>query len=376
MDILGFSIPPLPHYIISGLNQCQPGYLHLNRQHLQVFDLLIVRQGCLYIGEEDRRFAVRAGEALILRPDCHHYGTEGCHEDTAYYWLHFQTSGSWSVDSAALEGASDSSEAVLAGESGKAGYNSAADLGETDSTGISPALSEPGASAIHGESGPSSVPSADARPGGSSVSTTLNVPGNTDVSSALSKSGDSGISAEPLPAAYFGIGPFSLRLSQFITLLQPARVEELLLQLEQLKSNAHLTAVRFKQQILFQEILQQLAASMDQNRSGSQSTACAEQAASFLRAHYREEITTARLGDSLNFHPVYIARCMNREYGCSPMEYLLRYRIEQSKLLLMQTSFPIARIAEEVGFNQAPYFSSSFLKLEGISPRQYRQRFS
>ncbi|MNE95133.1 Bifunctional transcriptional activator/DNA repair enzyme AdaA [compost metagenome] len=82
------------------------------------------------------------------------------------------------------------------------------------------------------------------------------------------------------------------------------------------------------------------------------------------------------LGDCLNFHPVYIARCMNREYGCSPMEYLLRYRIEQSKLLLMQTSFPISRIAEEVGFNQAPYFSSSFMKLEGISPRQYRQRFS
>ncbi|WP_019908466.1 helix-turn-helix transcriptional regulator [Paenibacillus sp. HW567] len=328
MDVLEFSIPPLPHYIISGLNQCQPGYLHLNRQHLQVFDLLIVRQGCLYIGEEDRRFAVRAGEALILRPDCHHYGTEGCHEDTAYSWLHFQTLGSWSVDSAAAEHSSESSEAALS------------ETGEL------------------------------------SVSAALNVPGNTDVSRALSKPGESSVSAEPLPAAYFGIGPFSLRLSQFITLLQPARVDDLLLQLEQLKSNAHLTTVRFKQQILFQEILQQLAASMNQNRSGSQSTACAEQAASFLRAHYREEITTARLGDSLNFHPVYIARCMNREYGCSPMEYLLRYRIEQSKLLLMQTSFPIARIAEEVGFNQAPYFSSSFLKLEGISPRQYRQRFS
>ncbi|MGN7765386.1 AraC family transcriptional regulator [Paenibacillus sp. 22594] len=304
MDILQFSVPPLPHYIISGLNQFQTGYLHPNRQHIQVFDLLIVRQGCLYIGEEDRSFTVNAGEALILRPDCHHYGSEGCREDTAYYWLHFQTSGSWSVDSA--------SSSVL--------YEA----------------------------------------GGAMIDPVV----------------EASVSAEPLPAAYFGIGPFSLRLSQHITLLQPARIEELLLQLEMLKSNAHLTSVRFRQQILFQEILQQLAASIEQGRSGSQSTACAEQAASFLRAHYREEITTARLGESLNFHPVYIARCMNREYGYSPIEYLLRYRIEQSKLLLMQTSFPIARIAEEVGFNQAPYFSSSFMKLEGISPRQYRQRFS
>ena len=69
------------------------------------------------------------------------------------------------------------------------------------------------------------------------------------------------------------------------------------------------------------------------------------------------------------------ARCMQREYGCTPMEYLLRFRIEQSKLLLMQTDWTVARIAEEVGFNQAPYFSSCFSRLEGMSPRQYRQLF-
>jgi len=152
-------------------------------------------------------------------------------------------------------------------------------------------------------------------------------------------------------------------------------MEELLNQLDQLKAGAHLSTTQFKQQILFQEIVQLLSASMNSSRSSLQSTVCAEQAASYLRTHYREEITAQKLKDSLNFHPVYIARCMKQEYGCSPMEYLLRYRIEQSKLLLMQTNYTIARIAEEVGFNQAPYFSSSFLKIEGISPRQYRQRF-
>ena len=293
MNPLLFRIPPLPHYIASGLNHCQPGYRHPNRQHIKVFDLLVVRQGCLYIGEEERRFEVQAGEALILRPECHHFGTEGCREETSYYWLHFQT---------------------------------------------------------FQESPPQSA-------------------------SGL----DSGSPNEPvggLPASFFNISTFNLALSQFVTLLQPAKVEELLAQLEQLQATAHLEPVRFRQQILFQEILQLLAASMNPEHHSSQSTVCAEQAASYLRAHYREEITTAKLGDSLNFHPVYIARCMNKAYGCSPMEYLLRYRIGQSKLLLMQTSFPIARIAEEVGFNQAPYFSSSFMKLEGLSPREYRQRFS
>lgn len=297
MKFLNFSIPPMPHYTISGINHCSPGYRHLNRQHFQWFDLLVVREGCLYINEEDRSFAVRAGEALILRPECHHYGTEGCHEVTSYYWLHFQSFGSWCESSA------------------PAAYSADSGSGQDKSGELS--------------------------------------------SSVCSHQ-----------------GTFNLALPQFTTLLQPSRMEELLAQLEHLKATAHLDSVRFKQQMLFQEILQQLSASMHPERSASLSTACAEQAASFLRAHYREEITTAMLGDSLNFHPVYIARCMNKEYGCSPMEYLQRYRIEQSKLMLMQTSFPISRIAEEVGFNQAPYFSSSFMKQEGISPRQYRQRFS
>ncbi|UQZ33497.1 AraC family transcriptional regulator [Paenibacillus sp. PK3_47] len=297
MHLLNFSMPPVPHYTISGINYCGPGYRHLNRQHFKWFDLLVVREGCLYINEEDRSFEVRAGEALILRPDCHHYGTEDCREDTSYYWLHFQTVGGWHESSAPAAASEDITP----------------DEDETAET-SSPICSHQ--------------------------------------------------------------GTFIQSIPQYTTLLQPARMEELLAQLEQLKATAHLNSVRFKQQMLFQEILQQLSASMNPERSASQSKACAGQAASFLRSHYREEITTAMLGDSLNFHPVYIARCMNREYGCSPMEYLLRYRIEQSKLLLMQTSFPISRIAEEVGFNQAPYFSSSFMKLEGISPRQYRQRFS
>ncbi|QUL54189.1 helix-turn-helix domain-containing protein [Paenibacillus tritici] len=293
MNPLLFRIPPLPHYIASGFNHCQPGYQHRSRQHIKVFDLLVVRQGSLYIGEEDQRFVVKEGDALILRPDCHHFGTGGCKEETSYYWLHFQT--------------------------------------------------------FH-DSPPLSVAGPD--------------------------SGNPNESAGELPASFFNISSFHLLLSQFVTLLQPDKVYEVLTRLEQLQDTAHLEAVRFSQQILFQDILQHLAASVNPEHRSSQSTVCAEQAASYLRAHYREEITTAMLGDSLNFHPVYIARCMNKEYGCSPMEYLLRYRIGQSKLLLMQTSFPIAGIAEEVGFNQASYFSSSFMKLEGLSPREYRQRFS
>ncbi|WP_239615685.1 AraC family transcriptional regulator [Cohnella mopanensis] len=291
MKLLEFTLPPLLHYIASGFAEFTVGDRHMNRRNIQLFDLLVVKKGCLYIGEEERKYEVGAGNALILRPDCYHYSTDGCKEQTDYYWLHFQTTGAWQA---------------------------------TDTIPLLPS------------------------------------PEPVDESSDSYK---------------FDTLAFPLALPQFAKLAQPGKLEEILEQMIAIGPEAHLRSSRFKEQLLFQEALQLLAASIE-SQLATPATACAEQAAAYLRSHYREEITAQALGESLNFHPVYIARCMKKEYGQSPMDYLLRYRIEQSKLMLMQTDHPIARIAEEVGFNQAPYFSSCFLKAEGLSPRQYRQRFS
>ncbi|WP_367399863.1 helix-turn-helix domain-containing protein [Paenibacillus sp. 1781tsa1] len=67
---------------------------------------------------------------------------------------------------------------------------------------------------------------------------------------------------------------------------------------------------------------------------------------------------------------------MLKVYGMTPMEYLLHYRIEQAKKLLLQTSWSVARIAEEIGFNHVSYFSSCFSKKEGISPSNFRNKFT
>ncbi|MEK0317817.1 helix-turn-helix transcriptional regulator [Cohnella sp. 56] len=185
---------------------------------------------------------------------------------------------------------------------------------------------------------------------------------------------------EPAPgtrpqSSEFDTLPFTLRLPQYTTLSQPAAMEESFAELNSLSPSAHLSSTPLRQQILFQEILGLLIGSLERERLTPHAH-CAERAASFLRTHYREPITAAMLGARLNFHPVYIARCMKRKYGCSPMEYLIRYRIEQSKLLLMESAYTVTRIASEVGFRNATYFSSAFARLEGVSPRQYRGQFS
>lgn len=287
MSILHFTVPPLLEYIISGTTTASEGGKHPNRRNIGVFDLLVVRKGCLYVSENGQAYDIHAGSFLILRPDAHHYPAQGCTEDTIYYWLHFQTSGVWSIDEHC------------------------------------------------------SVPKKEELP-----------------------------ELQPFTPNYFKV-----KVPQFGNLPQPQKAYDLLDSLAALVQNGHRIQSLWRQQLLFQELIEQLTAAMDPPMS-SPFSSCAEQAAAYLREHYREDFRAQTLGESINFHPVYIARCMQKEFGCSPVEYLLRYRIEQAKLLLLQTDQTVSRIAEDVGFNHAAYFTSCFAKQEGISPRKYRQQFS
>jgi YesN/AraC family two-component response regulator len=163
-------------------------------------------------------------------------------------------------------------------------------------------------------------------------------------------------------------------IPQFVRLIQPASVYERLKKLTELELESHNNWARWKHQLVFQEILELLNTSLDLH-TALPGANVADQAAAYLRTRYKEDIKAQTLGEVLNFHPVYIARCMQREFGCSPFEYLMKYRLEQAKLLLLQTDLPIALIGDNVGFHQPSYFSSSFLKYEGLTPRAYRNKF-
>lgn len=167
---------------------------------------------------------------------------------------------------------------------------------------------------------------------------------------------------------------YKIDIPTYIQLDQPEVMKDLLTQLIEFQYREESNYTLWKQQTLFQEVLMQLASSNQQHHKPL-SSRCAELAAVYLRQHYQEEITAQVLGEAVNFHPVYIARCMKQQFGCSPMQYLHNYRIERAKLLLIQSDSTISVIAEEVGFQSAAYFTSSFTQYTGISPRQYRQRF-
>ncbi|MCD9021504.1 helix-turn-helix transcriptional regulator [Cohnella silvisoli] len=167
--------------------------------------------------------------------------------------------------------------------------------------------------------------------------------------------------------------PFSFSLPQYLTLKNPETVYSLLNELNQLEQQPRSWA-RWQHQIHTQNLLKILAEEQDLFLK-STALQLAERVAIYLRTHYRQEVTNEVLQQEFNFHPVYIARCVKQAFGCSPLEYLARYRIEQSKLLMMNTTLPIQQIAMEVGFHHQTYFSHTFRKLENMAPSVFRKQF-
>ena len=94
----------------------------------------------------------------------------------------------------------------------------------------------------------------------------------------------------------------------------------------------------------------------------------------YIDTNYREDISLDKLAALAHLNKYYLAHAFQKEYGVSPITYLSRRRIEESKYLLGNTSHTLAQVSELLGFSSPSYFSQCFRKAEGISPNEYRRQ--
>jgi len=69
----------------------------------------------------------------------------------------------------------------------------------------------------------------------------------------------------------------------------------------------------------------------------------------------------------------HFSRVFKESMGLSPINYIVRQRIERAKKLLAETDLPIADIALLAGFSGQSHFTTFFRKVVGLTPRSYRR---
>ncbi|MBD1380607.1 helix-turn-helix transcriptional regulator [Metabacillus arenae] len=126
-----------------------------------------------------------------------------------------------------------------------------------------------------------------------------------------------------------------------------------------------------RQQMDFEELLLHIQKEALQIPSAAEKVV--EATINYIRKNYQSDIKMEDLARELHFHQDYITRCMQKTIGMTPNSYLNKYRITQSKRLLVTTDYKMASISSEVGISDSTYFSKLFKRLEGISPLEYRK---
>ena len=95
---------------------------------------------------------------------------------------------------------------------------------------------------------------------------------------------------------------------------------------------------------------------------------------SFIHNHYKDKITVAQIADAIGISEREAMRSFRRSLNQSPIEYLISYRLNEAKKLLLDSRLPITEICYQCGFSDSSYFGKSFRKAYGLSPREYRSR--
>ncbi len=112
-----------------------------------------------------------------------------------------------------------------------------------------------------------------------------------------------------------------------------------------------------------------------QGREDAEPKTLGRQVQAYIDAHFSEPLTLQDMGKALHVSPYYLSHVFKEASGYSPTQYLLRRRIGEAQNLLISTDLPMAKIAEQVGFETQNYFNLQFSKHVGMPPGKYRESF-
>ena len=122
---------------------------------------------------------------------------------------------------------------------------------------------------------------------------------------------------------------------------------------------------------LFNEILQ-LAKDQPQQKRYSE---IVQKAVGMIEEHYTQELTVKSAAEALHVSVVYLGQVFKKETELSFNQYVNFIRIKKAQQLLLHTGQTINEIADAIGYNNTNYFSKMFKKLNGLTPKEFREKY-
>lgn len=86
-----------------------------------------------------------------------------------------------------------------------------------------------------------------------------------------------------------------------------------------------------------------------------------------------EQLTVDLVAAEMHLSKSQTARTIKHKTGFTTEQYIVRYRLDKGKELILSTQMPIGEVAILVGFKEVAHFSNAFKRAFGVSPSEVRR---
>jgi len=95
----------------------------------------------------------------------------------------------------------------------------------------------------------------------------------------------------------------------------------------------------------------------------------------WIERHHTKSIDYDRLAEQFQVSRRTLERRFKKSTGVTPLGYLQQVRVEAAKRLLEEGSQTFDEVTYLVGYEDIPFFRKVFVRLTGLHPKEYQQRF-
>lgn len=99
-------------------------------------------------------------------------------------------------------------------------------------------------------------------------------------------------------------------------------------------------------------------------------------AVEYINENFKKDIMLEEVANFVNISSFYFSKIFKEYTGKNYVDYITDLRIEIAKDKLIEGIISIKEICYEVGYNDPNYFSRVFKKVEGLSPSEYKNKYT
>lgn len=92
----------------------------------------------------------------------------------------------------------------------------------------------------------------------------------------------------------------------------------------------------------------------------------------YLTENFDKEISLDVIAKRANVDKSYLIRLFKKDFGYSPIEYLIKLRMEHANYLILNTNLTINEISRLCGYNTPSFFINQYKKFYGVTPNKQR----